>query len=128
MKRGGEEKKGGLRFIRGLGVVEEPGVRRIRGLKPEIIQNNVDENLIKKIAQEVAKEIGKNIKLDSNLISSTIQKKVEKVKIKTDYDFPIADETKELKSNIDKIGVKLERAKSDIDKSVGLLKKEKKGL
>jgi len=130
MKRGGrKDSSKGLRFVRGIGVVEDIGTRRIRGLKPEIIQANLDENLLKKVAQEVAKEIGKNIKLDPNLISSAVQEqKAKKVKIKTDYNFPIGDETKELKSNIDKIGVKLERTKSDIDKSVGLLKKEKKGL
>ncbi|MBL7148078.1 MAG: hypothetical protein ISS82_04600 [Nanoarchaeota archaeon] len=125
MKRSVKKHSGkDFKVVRGIGVFEDVGARRIRGLEPEIIQANVDENLLKKVAKQVAKEIGKNIKLDPNIISSNIQK--EGVKIKTDYDFPIEDETKGLKSNIDKIGAKQERQKSDIDKSVGLFKNIKK--
>ncbi|MEK6869232.1 MAG: hypothetical protein AABX74_03325, partial [Nanoarchaeota archaeon] len=112
-----------------IGVFEDIGARRIRGLKPEIlnIQTNVDENIVKKIAAQVAKELGKNIKVDNLNIASLIAQQKEKVKIKTDYDFPIEDESIGLKSNIDKIGAKLEKEKSDIEKSVGLLKNIKKG-
>lgn len=118
----------GFKYVRGIGVFEDIGARRIRGLKPEIlnIQTNVDENLVKKVAQQVAKEIGKNIKLENLNIASAVAQQKEKIKIKTDFNFPIEDETKGLKSNIDKIGATIEKEKSDIEKSVGLLKNIKK--
>lgn len=118
----------GFRIVRGLGVLQEVGTRRIRGLEPEVIsiQPKVDENLVKKVAQQVAKEIGKNIKLGNLNIAAAIAQQKEKANIKTDYDFPIEDESIGLKSNIDKIGAKLEKEKLDIEKSVGLLKNIKK--
>ena len=133
MKRDGKKRYSGgvpkgFKYVRGIGVFEDIGARRIRGLKPEIlnIQTNVDENIVKKIAAQVAKELGKNIKVDNLNIASLIAQQKEKVKIKTDYDFPIEDESIGLKSNIDKIGAKLEKEKSDIEKSVGLLKNIKR--
>lgn len=107
--------------------------KRYYNLEPEAvsIQTNVDEKLVKKVAEQVAKEISKNIKSDLNIVSQVTQQKEfaqqkKMIEIKTDYDFPVEDETKGLKSNIDKIGVKLEKEKSDIDRSVGLLRNVKK--
>ena len=129
MKSGGRNSpQKGFKYVRGIGVFEDVGTRRIRGLKPEVIniKNEVNEELVKKIAQQVAKEFGKSIKVDNLNIASAVAQQKEKIKIKTDYNFPIEDETKGLESNLDKIGAKLEKEKSDIDKSVGLLKNIKK--
>jgi hypothetical protein len=49
------------------------------------------------------------------------------VKIKTNFDLHIEDESVGLESNINKIGAKRESEKSDIDKSVELLKRMSKG-
>ena len=82
----------------------------------------IDDNMIKNIATQVAEQISKQIKEKSFIAGQE-----KEIKIKTDYDFPIEDETIDLKSNINKIGVKLEREKSDIDKSVGLFKNLRRG-
>jgi len=42
------------------------------------------------------------------------------IKIKTDFEFPVEDESLALESNVGKIGVKVEKEKSDIDRSVQL--------
>ena len=85
-------------------------------------KQKIDNELIKKIAADVAEEITKQIKGKSFIAGQE-----KEIKIKTDYDFPIEDESINLKSNINKIGVKLEREKSDIDKSVGLFKNLRRG-
>ena len=50
----------------------------------------------------------------------------EAVKIKTDFDFAVEDESLALESNINRIGANLEKEKSDIDKSVELFRKFRK--
>ena len=48
------------------------------------------------------------------------------IKIKTDFEFPVEDESLALESNVGKIGVKVEKEKSDIDRSVQLFKEIQK--
>lgn len=51
------------------------------------------------------------------------QKPIKKIEIKTNFDFPIEDESITLESNINKIGINLEEEKSDLESKVELLKK-----
>jgi len=101
----------------------------------------IDRKLLKEVAEEVAREISgelkrtvKGIKIPVRL--RRIKKETgfemppgERIKINTDFDFPIEDESLVLESNIDKIGIKIEKEKSDdMDKTVRLFKEiHKKG-
>jgi len=106
-----------------------------RGIKTLLTEETpkIDRELLKEIASEVAKEIGgelkktvKGIKIpvrEAREIKEREEKSdLEAIKIKTDFDFPVEDETAVLKSNIEKIGVNTDKEKSDIDKSVRLFK------
>lgn len=96
----------------------------------------IDRTLLKEVASKVAKEISGEIRKTVNGLKVPIsvreikeeaeEKAKAQIKIKTDYDFPIEDESLLLESNINKIGAKLEKEKSDIDKSVELFRKIKK--
>jgi len=82
----------------------------------------LDKNLIKELASQVAKEVAKEIKIKGGLRVSPEEER-EKIKIRTDYDLPVEDETTGLETNIDKVGAKLEKEKGDsLDASVELLK------
>lgn len=48
------------------------------------------------------------------------------IKIKTDFEFPVEDESLALESNVGKIGVKVEKEKSNIDRSIQLFKEIQK--
>ncbi len=95
----------------------------------------IDRKLLKEVAEEVAREISgelkktvKGIKIPVPL--SGMKKETgfetsleERIKINTDFDFPIEDESLILESNINKIGTRVEREKSDdMDKTVKLFK------
>jgi len=92
----------------------------------------IDRNLLREIANEVAKDISiefkktiKGIKVPisfGKMKEAVKEKAEEQIKIKTDFEFPVEDETPVLKSNIEKIGVNTEKEKSDIDKSIRLFK------
>jgi len=83
----------------------------------------LDKELIKELASQVAKEVAKKIKVEDR-IKGSLEEEKEKIQIKTDYTLPVEDESVGLESNINKIGAKLEREKSDsLDASVKLLKK-----
>jgi len=96
----------------------------------------IDRGLIKEVADEVAKEISgelkktvKGIRIPVSIRGAEREEKTrarQNVKIKTDFDFPVEDETLALESNINKIGAHLEKEKSDIDRSVELFKKMQK--
>lgn len=86
----------------------------------------LDKDLIKELASQVAKEVAKEIKIKGGIKVSGEEER-EGVQIKTDFEFPIEDESLTLESNINKIGAKSEKEKSDIDKSVELFKKIQKG-
>lgn len=90
----------------------------------------VDRKLLKEVAVEVAREISGELKksikapVSVRAISRESEEKVSgQIKIKTDFDMPVNDESLTLESNINKIGARLEKEKSDIDKSVELFKR-----
>lgn len=86
----------------------------------------LDKELIKELASQVAKEVAKEIKIKGGLRVSGEEER-ERVQIKTDYTLPVEDESTGLESNIERIGVKLEKEKSDdMDKTVRLFKEIKK--
>lgn len=100
----------------------------------------IDRKLLKEVAEEVAREISGELKRTVKAINPPvsvreIQKETgfetseERIKINTDFDFPIEDESLTLESNIDKIGTRVEKEKSDdMDKTVRLFKEmHKKG-
>jgi len=93
----------------------------------------MDRKLIKDIASELAGEIREEliktmngIKIPVTQIDQKAKQETEEIKIKTDFDLPVEDESKSLESNIDKIGVSSENEESDIEKKVELLKKFQK--
>lgn len=134
-------RKGYLNFSQGRYSLAKAGIKTL--LTEE---SRIDRELIKEVAGEVAREISGEIRKTVNGLKvpisvREIKKEVEEkakeqinpasskrcgIKIKTDYDFPIEDESLLLESNINKIGAKLEKEKSDIDKSVELFRKFKK--
>ena len=88
----------------------------------------LDSGLIKEIASQVAKEVAKEIKIKGGVrISPEEEKERKKIQIKTDYTLPAEDKSIGLESNIERIGAKTEKEKSDIEKKVRLLKKLKMG-
>lgn len=94
----------------------------------------IDRKLLKEVAGEVAREISgelkraiKGIKIPVPMAigikkETGIETPEEHIKIKTDFDLSVEDESLALESNIDKIGITIEKEKSDIDKTVKLLK------
>jgi len=75
----------------------------------------IDKELIKEIVNEAVKEI-----------SGELKKTASGIKIKTGFEFPVEDESLALESNIDKIGAKVEKEKSNIDRLIQLFRKIKK--
>jgi hypothetical protein len=124
-------RKGYLDFSQGHYFLAKKGVETL--LKEETPK--IDRELLKEIASEVAKEIGgelkktvKGIKIPVREIRGTRREEEtaqEAIKIKTDFELPVEDESLILESNINKIGANLEKEKSDIDKSIELFKKFK---
>jgi hypothetical protein len=96
-----------------------------------IEEPRIDKNIIKEIAAEIVKEINERLKregtgrieIPATQIEQREKKSQEQIYIKTDFDFPVADESLALESNINKIEVKLEKERSDIDESVRLFRK-----
>ena len=90
----------------------------------------LDRESVKEIASLVAKEIAKKIMIKgaSGALPRRISREEErkKIEIKTDYSLPVDDESVGLESNISKLGVKIEKEESDIDKSVELFRKIQK--
>ena len=88
----------------------------------------IDKKLLKEITDEVAKEISGELKKEIKSIKILPKeiKELEAIKIKTDFEFPVEDESLGLETNIDRIGAKLEKEKSDIESKVELLKEIKK--
>ena len=110
------------------------------GIKTLLAQESpkIDRKLLKEVAEEVAREISGELKRTVRGIKipvsvreikkeTGLETPEERVKIKTDFDFPVEDESLVLESNIDKIGTRVEREKSDdMDKTVRLFKEIKK--
>jgi NAD+--asparagine ADP-ribosyltransferase len=116
-------RKGYLNFSQGHYSLAKAGIKTLLTEEPRI-----DRELIKEVAGEVAKEISGEFKKVIKGISMSVREVAEKeaVKIKTDFELPVEDESLALESNINKIGANLEKEKSNIDKSVELFKKFKK--
>lgn len=100
----------------------------------------VYRELLKEIAGEVAMEISgelkrtvKGIKIPVSVREikkeTGLETPKECIKIKTYFDFPVEDESLSVESNIDKIGIRVEKEKSDdMDKAMRLFKEiHKKG-
>ena len=92
------------------------------------IDRKLLEEIAGKMGREISGEIKKAIKGIKIPVSAAETKKEteRRIKIKTDFEFPVNDESVFLESNIEKIGAKLEKERSDIDKSVELFKKMQK--
>lgn len=110
---------------------------RIKTLLTE--NTRIDRELIKEVASEVAREISgelkrtvKGIKIPVPMAigikkETGIEVPEERIKIKMDFDLPVEDESLALESNIDKIGTRVEKEKSDdMDKAVRLFKEVQK--
>jgi predicted transcriptional regulator len=89
------------------------------GKKIKYLSNeaDIDNNSIKNIAAQVAEQISKQI-AGKRLIAG----QESEIKIKTDFTPQIEDETGSLYSNIDKLGVKSEKEKTQIEESAKLLR------
>ncbi|MBU2445867.1 MAG: hypothetical protein KJ666_09915 [Bacteroidetes bacterium] len=127
-------RKGYLNFSQGSYSLAKAGIKTI--LTESI---RIDKELIKEVASEVAREISgelkrtiKDIKIPAPMAigikeETGIETPEERIKIKTDFDFPVEDESLTLESNINKIGTRMEKEKSDdMDKSVRLFKEIQK--
>jgi hypothetical protein len=128
-------RKGYLIFSQGRYSLAKAGIEALRSEEPRI-----DRELIKEIAGEVAKEISGELKKAAKGMKipvsvremkkeTGVESPEEPIKIKTDFDFPVEDESLALESNVDRIGTNMEREKSDdMDKTVRLFKEiHKKG-
>ena len=90
----------------------------------------IDRESMKDMFAELSMTIGNELKKTMGAIAfpahggdSQEDHRDGDIKIKTDFDLQIEDESIGLESNIHKIGAKLEREKSTIAKSVALLKR-----
>jgi len=107
-----------------------------KGIKTLLAEETpkVDRKLLKTVAGEVAREISgelkravKGIKIPAAAVEIKkepgIKTLEEQKKIRTDFDFPVEDESLVLESNINKIGIQTEKEKSaGMDKSVKFYK------
>ena len=123
-------RKGHLLFSQGRYSLAKAGIESLRREEP----GRMDREFIKEVAGELAREIRGEMKrtakgIRSPLSAGDMKKETrrespeEPIKICTDYDYPIEDESLALESNIEKIGTPVERENSgDMDKTVRLLK------
>lgn len=129
-------RNGYLDFSQGHYSLAKAGIKTLLAEEPK-----VDKDLIKEVAFEVAREISGELKRAVKGIKIPVSVReikketgietppVERIKIKTDFDLPVEDESLTLESNIDRIGTRVEKEKSDdMDKTVRLFKEmHKKG-
>jgi len=99
-------RKGYLTFANGYYSLAEEGIKTL--LNEEVLK--IDRELLKEFK-------GKVTPLPSERYG---------IKIRTNFEFPVEDESLALKSNINKIGLNLKREKSDINGSVKLFKEIQK--
>ena len=129
-------RRGYLSFSEGYYFLAKEGINTL--LVEET--SKIDRKLLKEVAGEVAREISaelketvKGIKIPVSVREvkkeAGIEATEERIKIKTDFDISVEDESLTLESNIDKIGMLVEKEKSgDIDKTIRLFKEiHKKG-
>ncbi len=100
----------------------EEGVPKI---DKESLKDLISE-LSRNLSEELKRTVG-DIKFPVNGEYKKGGNSEEEIKIKTNFDLHIEDESLGLESNIHKIGAKLEKEKSNIDKSVELLRRMSKG-
>lgn len=125
-------RRGYLRFAQGHYALSNKGIKT---LWPDET-TKIDRKLVKEIAGEVAREISgeleKTVKQIRIPVTQTGYKAEEgaeePIKIKTDFEFPVQDESLALESNIDKMGPSLEKEKSDIKNKVKLFKEIQKRM
>ena len=101
-------------------------------LKEEILEDDRESlrDIISGLSENFSRELKKTVGdiRFPDCSGNGKEKNLEgEVKIKTNFDLHIEDESLGLESNINKIGAKLEREESNIDKSVELLKRMAKG-
>lgn len=98
--------------------------------KPSLIDKGLIKGITNHLAEQVAQKVIaemklKKIKTERTRISQAqkrIYPKKQEIQIKTDFDLPVEDESLFLESNINKVGIKSEKEKVNINKSVALLK------
>ncbi len=122
-------RKSYLNFSQGRYSLAKAGLKTLLTEEPK-----VDKELIKEVASVVAREISGELKRAVKGIKipvppsgikkeAGIETQEDRIKIKTDFDLPVEDESLTLESNIDKIGTRVEKEKSDdMDKTVRLFK------
>ena len=108
------------------------------GLNTLIKEENprVDRDSMKDIIRELSKSISEELKRTVDDIRPPFYAGAEmeggkqtggQIRIKTDFGLHVEDESLGLESNLSKIGARIERETSNIDKSVELLKRMPKG-
>ena len=99
--------------------------------KPSLIDKGLIKGITNHLAEQVAQKVIaemklKKIKTERTRVSQAEKRvypeKRQQIQIKTDFDLPIEDESLFLESNINKVGIKSEKEKVNINKSVALLK------
>ena len=110
-------------YLRGLGHgafrLAPKGKKVLLSLGYEL---ELDRGMVEELAVRLAKEIAKEIKIEGGIGISPEQER-EKIQIKTDYTFSVEDESVGLETNIDKVGVKVEKERGDsLDASVRVLR------
>jgi len=125
-------KKGYLRFTNGRYYLAKEGIETLPATEAPKIEKKLLEEVGGEIAEGIKGELKKTLKEIKMLVTHIRHKgkqiPEEKIEIKSDFGFPVEDESLTLESNINKIGPNLEKGKSDIDESVRLFKKFKKYL
>lgn len=95
----------------------------------------IDRKLLNEVAGEVAREITgelrktvRNIKMPALAVRRRREPResLEQVKIRTDFDLTVEDQTLSLESNITEVGTHVEKEACDIEDKIELLKKLKK--
>lgn len=113
-------KKGYLAFSNGRYHLAGAPVETL-SQEPALSQEpKIDKSFIREIAEAVAQRIGVSR-------GGGADETPETVKIKTDFELPIRDESLELESNINKVGAKSETEKFNINKLIESLIKVRKG-
>lgn len=96
--------------------------------KPSLIDKESIKDL-SSVAEQIAKKVIAGMKATEIKTTKAYPKekrvypgKRQQIQIKTNFDLPIEDESLALESNINKVGIKSEKQKANINKSVELLK------
>jgi len=123
-------RRGYLRFSEGRYFLTKDGIKTLLAQEPP----KIDRKLLKEVAGEVARQISGELKRTVRGIKipvsvreikkeTGLETPEERIKIKTDFDLPVEDESLVLESNIDKIGIRVEKEKcDDMDKAMRLFK------